>query len=291
MDLLRASASPVSMTEGFRTVYDMPVDPKTGRVMLKQTVAWVQRQGYSAVFYPSISMDRVTLWLSHMRLAPIQIASYGQPVSTYGSEVDYWLAGESVGPSHHLQYSERHVLLPGMGILHSFPQHYGGEKNGADPALWLKPSPNTTTPAAGPTPIDGWFCESMDTANPGERQALGLIINTQAAVHKSNQRWLAMLVRLLRQVRAMRACAGPLAQESPPTCAFPQPAVRCFVPQVPRPVTLRLFPNLRVHDRLVASVFARDVRAMLEEAGLTTTAGGHVRLQIMCPPGPSSSCP
>ena len=44
-----------------------------------------------------IMQDRVTLWLSHFRLAPIQLASYGQPVSTHGAQIDYWLAGEAGG--------------------------------------------------------------------------------------------------------------------------------------------------------------------------------------------------
>jgi hypothetical protein len=77
------------------------------------------------VLFPSISMDRSTLWLSHFRLAPVMVASYGQPVSTYGSQVDYWLAGEAVGPAHWLDYDERMLVLPGMAILHSYPDHYG----------------------------------------------------------------------------------------------------------------------------------------------------------------------
>jgi hypothetical protein len=46
------------------------------------------------IWYPAIGMDWPTVYLSNRRLVPIQIASVGHSVSTFGSQVDYWITGE-----------------------------------------------------------------------------------------------------------------------------------------------------------------------------------------------------
>ena len=60
-----------------------------------------------------------------MRLAPVQIASYGHSVSTFGSDVDYWIGGGAVELESELanNYSERVVLLPGLGIANVKPNY------------------------------------------------------------------------------------------------------------------------------------------------------------------------
>ena len=188
VDLLRASTNAVSMLEGFKAVYEMPRRSEDDSVLFRETIDWVVSQGYAAVLYPSISMDRVTLWLSQFRLAPIQVASYGQPVSTHGSQIDYWLAGEAVGPEHFKDFSERLLLLPDMGILHTYPSHYEWDGDNSPsvtdvPAEWFCAAPRAD---GSPKPEGG---------EAGER----LIINTQAAVHKTNAEWVAMLVRIVTQ--------------------------------------------------------------------------------------------
>jgi hypothetical protein len=134
------------------------------------------------------------------------VASYGQPVSTHGSQIDYWLAGEAgahwhdktcarcstdewrrclaVGPRHYQDFSEQLLLLPGMGILHSYPEHY----------QW------TASPNASRDVLPSWHCSSM-SGQPVDETAL--IINTQAAVHKTNAEWLSMLVRIVAQVEPL----------------------------------------------------------------------------------------
>ena len=53
-------------------------------------------------------------------LARVQVTSYGHSVSTHGAEIDYFIAGEDVeDPNPGVvasQYSERVVLIPGLGI-------------------------------------------------------------------------------------------------------------------------------------------------------------------------------
>ena len=241
VDLLRASTNPVSMLEGFKTVYEMPRRNEDGSVLFRETIEWVVNQGYDAVMYPSISMDRVTLWLSQFRLSPIQVASYGQPVSTHGSRIDYWLAGEAVGPNHHMDFSERLLLLPDMAILHTYPTHY--DLDGVPPQ----------SVAAVSVPPD-WFCQGNEQeqekvgGTAEERGAGGrrLIINTQAAVHKTNAEWVAMLVRIVKQ-------AAPI------------------------PITIRFFPNLRAHDAATSAAFSSELKAAFN--------GTQAEVEILCPPG------
>ena len=188
-------------------------------------------------------MDRVTLWLSHFRLAPIQVASYGQPVSTHGAQIDYWLAGEAVGPLHHMDFSERLLLLPDMGILHTYPSHYEWDALHSQPA-----GPDTETTklhdlrATQSIPRD-WFCPSVERGNePRVHSAHGtkgtkengsgrrLIINTQAAVHKTNAEWVATLVRIVKQA-------------------------------APQPLAIRFFPNLMAHDAATSAAFSSELTA------------------------------
>ena len=294
VDLLRASTNAVSMLEGFQTVYEMP-RRNDGSVLFRETIQWIVDQRYDAVMYPSISMDRVTLWLSHFRLAPIQVASYGQPVSTHGAQIDYWLAGEAVGPLHYMDFSERLLLLPEMGILHTYPSHYKwGTAQGhfAAPGTETAKSPELRAKQSIPS---GWFCPSVGgethghTVNAikgaeGHGSGRRLIINTQAAVHKTNAEWVAMLVRIVKQA-------------------------------APEPLTIRFFPNLRAHDAATSAAFSSELTAAFngndsthpfdrhsfqyscqpwaryplswhDDVYSALLAETHADVEILCPPGP-----
>ena len=99
-------------------------------------MAWVVAEAYDVVLYPQPGFDTATLVLANHRLAPVQVGTYGQPASTEGALLDYWLAGEAAEPPDLAAArgrSERLVLLPGLGVLHKWP----GEVFPAAPA----PSP------------------------------------------------------------------------------------------------------------------------------------------------------
>jgi hypothetical protein len=78
---------------------------------------------FVAVYFPDVGMTLSSIMLANYRLAPIQICSPGHSVSTWGSEIDYFISGADVegadGPEK--RYSERLVLLPGMGVVHNQP--------------------------------------------------------------------------------------------------------------------------------------------------------------------------
>ncbi|MEM7407564.1 MAG: hypothetical protein AAF458_19890 [Pseudomonadota bacterium] len=78
---------------------------------------------FALAFYPDIGMNVESLLLSNVRIAPVQVCGYGHPVSTWDSEIDYWLGGletEDIAGAKR-NYSERLVLIPGAGVMPNKP--------------------------------------------------------------------------------------------------------------------------------------------------------------------------
>ncbi len=79
--------------------------------------------------YPDIGMNLESILLSNLRLAPVQITCHGHSVSTFGSEIDYFISGiesEELDKAKE-NYSERLILIPETG-LHSSIQFYQKKK-------------------------------------------------------------------------------------------------------------------------------------------------------------------
>ncbi|HEY1725349.1 MAG TPA: tetratricopeptide repeat protein [Steroidobacteraceae bacterium] len=86
----------------------------------KPTRAWlaeIARDRPDAIFYPEIGMDPATCTLAALRLAPLQLAGWGHPVTTGLPSMDLYLSGElleSATADQH--YRERLLRLPGTGV-------------------------------------------------------------------------------------------------------------------------------------------------------------------------------
>jgi len=95
-----------------------------------------QENDFQVIYYPEIGMTAQGIFLANRRLAPIQICSPGHSVSTFGAEIDYFISGADVEvpESPERNYSERLVLLPGMGVIHNRPNYEirGLKKNTSD---------------------------------------------------------------------------------------------------------------------------------------------------------------
>lgn len=78
---------------------------------------------FSMLYFPDVGMTPESLILANCRLAPIQFTSYGHSVSTFGSQIDYYLASDTVEDHERLaeNYSERVLLLPGLGVTNVRP--------------------------------------------------------------------------------------------------------------------------------------------------------------------------
>lgn len=81
---------------------------------------------FQAAFFPDVGMTSESVWLSNMRMAPIQATGYGHPATTGdGSEIDYFIGGTEmeVLPAAQEYYSERLVLVPGLGAVPAYPDY------------------------------------------------------------------------------------------------------------------------------------------------------------------------
>lgn len=78
---------------------------------------------FVAAYFPDVGMTLSSIMLANYRIAPIQVCSPGHSVSTWGSEIDYFISGAEVETPNNPEsnYSERLVLLPGMGVIHNQP--------------------------------------------------------------------------------------------------------------------------------------------------------------------------
>ena len=88
-------------------------------------ISSIQQNDFAAVYYPDIGMNPESVFLSNLRIAPIQICGLGHPVSTFGSEIDYFISGIDAEVTRHpeVNYSERLVLLKGLGVVNNHPNY------------------------------------------------------------------------------------------------------------------------------------------------------------------------
>jgi protein O-GlcNAc transferase len=101
--------------------------PKPAKGWLDQ----IARDRPDVMFYPEVGMDPATCALAALRLAPIQIAGWGHPVTTGLPSMDLFLSGELLeGPDAERHYREKLVRLPGTGVCTELTpvqsQHWGG---------------------------------------------------------------------------------------------------------------------------------------------------------------------
>ena len=72
--------------------------------------------------YPEIGMDPVCATLAAFRLAPVQVAGWGHPVTTGHANIDFFLScGEMEPADADRHYTETLVRLPGLGTRYAMP--------------------------------------------------------------------------------------------------------------------------------------------------------------------------
>lgn len=90
--------------------------------------AWVETiiaQQIDVLVYPEIGMDPTAVRLASLRLAPVQVATWGHPETTGLPTIDYYLSAEDLEPSAAQDnYTEQLVTFPNLGC---FYQRWGND--------------------------------------------------------------------------------------------------------------------------------------------------------------------
>ncbi|MEO6748125.1 MAG: tetratricopeptide repeat protein, partial [Casimicrobiaceae bacterium] len=112
----------------------------SGTKPLTEWVDAIRNLAPDVLIYPEVGMDKMCIKLAGLRLAPVQVASWGHPETTGMPDIDYFLSAEAFEPPNAQEnYRERLVPLAGIGA------HYGAlaparvdvdlHSLGLDPAL------------------------------------------------------------------------------------------------------------------------------------------------------------
>jgi predicted O-linked N-acetylglucosamine transferase (SPINDLY family) len=118
-------------------IFDHPSDLQKSLDIAAAT----RRNRIDLVYYLDVGMSFPSVFLSNMRLAPVQIASQGHSKSTFGSKIDFFVSGKEVEiSSASKHYSEKLVLVEGLGIGNSIPIPWNPEFMAS---LHNKPSSNS----------------------------------------------------------------------------------------------------------------------------------------------------
>jgi CRISPR-associated protein Csy1 len=82
----------------------------------------IRADALDALVYPELGMAAVTFALAALRLAPLQCAGWGHPVTTGLPAIDVFLSSACMEPADGAShYSERLVTLPGIGTRYAAP--------------------------------------------------------------------------------------------------------------------------------------------------------------------------
>ena len=88
-----------------------------GRTDWREWAPLILEHQPDVLIYPEIAMDPTTAKLAAMRLAPVQAAAWGHPLTTGLPSVDYFLSADALEPpAAGAHYTEQLVRLPGLGV-------------------------------------------------------------------------------------------------------------------------------------------------------------------------------
>lgn len=148
-----------------------------------------------AILYPEVGMDATTCTLAGLRLAPLQLASWGHPVTTGLPTIDWFISAELLeSPGAQQHYREKLITLPGTGVCTEF-------------------SPGETAPWNGPAREDGVvrfaLCQQPLKFDPQDDRLLARLARTAGRCEfwlatPANMPWSATKLRA-RLATAFRA--------------------------------------------------------------------------------------
>ncbi len=83
----------------------------------------IRADALDVLVYPELGMGAVTFALAALRLAPLQCAAWGHPVTTGHATIDVFFSSAAMEPANAAaDYTERLVTLPGIGTRYRAPE-------------------------------------------------------------------------------------------------------------------------------------------------------------------------
>jgi len=90
-----------------------------GPLPLEKWAEIIQQDNLHVLIYPEFGMDPTTLQLGCLKLAPIQMTSWGHPNTSGLPTIDYYLSSELMEPENAQEnYTEKLVKLPNLSIFY-----------------------------------------------------------------------------------------------------------------------------------------------------------------------------
>lgn len=90
-----------------------------GPLDLPQWIETIISRKIDVLIYPEIGMDPLTLQLASLRLASVQVATWGHPDTTGLPTIDYYLSGKDIEPPNAQEnYTEKLIELPHLGCFY-----------------------------------------------------------------------------------------------------------------------------------------------------------------------------
>lgn len=82
----------------------------------------VRREALDVLVFPDVGLTTESHLFANLRLAPIQCAAWGHPVTTGSRFIDHYLScAEMEPPDAAAHYREKLILLPGLGVRYRHP--------------------------------------------------------------------------------------------------------------------------------------------------------------------------
>jgi protein O-GlcNAc transferase len=93
------------------------------RVGTRQLAERVRADELDVLVYPEVGMSSMTYLLAALRLAPVQCAGWGHPVTTGSAAIDHYFTCAPMEPEGgEAHYTENLVALPGIGVEYAMPE-------------------------------------------------------------------------------------------------------------------------------------------------------------------------
>ena len=99
------------------------------RTGVADIAARLAADGLDVLVHPEVGMTPLSYLLAALRLAPVQLAGWGHPVTTGSDAIDHYLTCGAMEPAEGAShYAEHLVALPGLGVDYAMPEPPGAAR-------------------------------------------------------------------------------------------------------------------------------------------------------------------